>query len=63
MMPEYYVLEDFRKKISATPELSMAKFYRQVMAGNIKKHPDDIAKKRGIRYSAESVDRFLRGKF
>lgn len=62
-MPGYYNLEDIRGKVENTPSLSMSKFYRLVVNGSIAKHPEDEGKKRGIRYSADTVDKFLRGDF
>lgn len=58
---DYYVLSQIREKVDSTVSASMPSFYRHVMAGNIKKHPDDVSKRKGIRYQKESVDAFLAG--
>lgn len=64
---EYYTLEDIRGKVeeaisAKTKGVSMPSFYRQVVDGAIRKHPEDESKKRGIRYKAEDVESFLLGK-
>jgi len=64
---EYYTLDDIRKKVDEAVRanikgVSMPSFYRQVVDGTIRKHPEDESKKRGIRYKAEDIERFLLGK-